>query len=155
MNGPKPSCIKDTCHLWWIYFRLKLIEFFEWEKRITLWGDSMGIRINVDLFVNILVWASTIIVVLDLYFPKTLQDVALTIVCIFMVEVILKSCAFGIQGYLQDDFNKIDFVVSIMAFTFDVIVRDSLSILVVFRLVRMLRFGETQNAIFSKPIEFK
>ena len=105
-------------------------------------NDDKGwnyVTISTNQVVNILVVVSTVLVVVDVYNPGKYDAIALAFVYIFLIEVVLKIIAFGFKGYLSDNFNKLDFVISVSAFVLEVILANTIRIVIIFRMIRMLR----------------
>ena len=60
--------------------------------------------------------------------------------------------AFGIDGYLSDSFNEIDFMISFTAFLFEVILQDSIKIVYPFRVIlRTTKLGFGQQNVYEEP----
>ena len=104
-------------------------------------------EISTNLIVSILVMLSVSIVLIDIYMyegdSKVMQAIETTIVTLFVVEVLLRIIAFSLTGYLKNNFNKLDFVVSISLLVFDILLTKefltTVFLLRALRLVKVLR----------------
>eukprot|EP01083_Nonionella_stella_P162360 532968_1 len=190
------SLLSQSIPIYWYRFRLRLIAFWQWRRRIIcckkrkkekimrhaqqmsmtidsmfhrsiLNRDNVGMatprvsdyglkrhstwsqdviaqcssfEISTEYFVNLLVMLSTIFVIMDVYHLSAKIDVfAIIIIYAFLAEVVLKMMAFGTRGYLNDNFNKLDCVLSILAFLFEIVLKNTIKIIIIFRIIRLLR----------------
>eukprot|EP01084_Bolivina_argentea_P260668 440268_1 len=117
---------------------------FQYKKDST-WSEDIiaefsSFEISTEYFVNLLVMFSTIFVILDIYhLSHKIQWFADIMIYAFLLEVIFKMIAFGIRGYLNDNFNKLDFILSIIAFLFEELLQNTIKIIIIFRIIRLLR----------------
>eukprot|EP01083_Nonionella_stella_P062674 162968_1 len=114
-------------------------------KRHSTWSQDViaqcsSFEISTEYFVNLLVMLSTIFVIMDVYHLSAKIDVfAIIIIYAFLAEVVLKMMAFGTRGYLNDNFNKLDCVLSILAFLFEIVLKNTIKIIIIFRIIGLLR----------------
>ena len=47
--------------------------------------------------------------------------------------------AFGTRSYLRDTFNKLDFILSVVAFLFEELLSGTIKVIIIFRIIRLLR----------------
>ncbi|ETO23388.1 two-pore calcium channel 3 [Reticulomyxa filosa] len=104
-------------------------------------GYCHSFVLSTDLLINVLVMLSTSLVIVEVYLPNDqyLEILSLLFVWIFILEVVCKIMAWGWDGYFQEDFNKLDCVISVTTFFMEAFLGRAGKYVLVFRLIRLLR----------------
>ena len=109
-----------------------------WSEEII--SECRSFTISTEYFVNLLVMFSTVIVILDVYgLSDKIKWMTDIIIYLFLFEVIFKMIAFGGRGYLNDTFNKLDFILTLVAFIFEELLENTIKLIIIFRIIRLLR----------------
>ena len=113
-------------------------------------------EISTNLFVTLFVMASVAVVLIDIYVFDSNSDVLevaeTIIIWLFVIEVLFRIIAFTLTGYLKNNFNKLDFIVSTALFIFDIILKkyflSTVFLLRALRLLKILRVTKVRVVYF-------
>lgn len=98
-----------------------------------------------NALIDLTVWIGSLIVILQLSYPKELDTIGDVLVYVFLVEVTLRWIAFG-KYFLADRFNVVDLIVVYLSWALDTLVHEksvpggnATNVIIAFRLLRCVR----------------